>query len=149
MLGMSPTQPPAFRVALTGKQVPLIGRICLLNIIGIGPVPWPPLGAVDLTTYMPHQFEHRSSVMKSTSRLPRGKLAQILPVVVAIVIVGLATPLWQWYRWATSGDSPYAEIGIDLNAYMPGPLHDWACNRIAQRFPGALPPYGCTPSRPG
>ena len=77
------------------------------------------------------------------SRPPRTRFQQLWPVVLAIVLVSLGTPVWQWYRWATAGDSPYDEIGIDLNAYMPGPIHDWACSRIAQRFPGSIPPYGC------
>lgn len=48
-----------------------------------------------------------------------------------------------WYRWATAGESPYDEVGIGVNDMMPGPLHLWACSRIAQRFPGTLPPSGC------
>ena len=80
---------------------------------------------------------------------PRRKLSQILPVVGAVVIVGLAVPTWQWYRWATAGDTPYDEIGIDLNGWMPKPLHDWACSRIAARFPRSIPPYGCSPPGPG
>ena len=77
------------------------------------------------------------------SRQPRSKRAQLVPVIAALILVGLATPCWQWYRWATAGDSPYDEIGIDVNAYMPAPLRGWACGRIAQRFPGSIPPYGC------
>ena len=87
--------------------------------------------------------------MPPPPRRPPSKLSRILPLVFAIVVAGLVVPVWQWYRWATAGDSPYDEVGIDLNAYMPGPMRGWACARIAQRFPGSLPPYGCPPSRPG
>lgn len=79
----------------------------------------------------------------------RSRWQRVWPVMLAVLLVGLASPMWQWYRWATAGDSPYDEVGIDLNAYMPAPLHDWACGRIAQRFPGSLPPYGCATARPG
>lgn len=82
-------------------------------------------------------------------RPSQSKLAQVLTVVAAIAIGILGVTGWQWYRWATAGDSPYDEVGIGLNATMPGPLHDWACRRISQRFPRSLPPYGCTPSPPG
>lgn len=81
-----------------------------------------------------------------SSPVPRpSKLAQALVAIAAIVIAMLAVTGWQWFRWAAAGDSPYDEVGIGLNAYMPAPLHDWACGRIAQRFPGSLPPYGCRP----
>ena len=82
------------------------------------------------------------------SAAPRGRVRQVLPVVFAVVLVGLAVPVWKWHAWATSGDSPYDEIGIDVNLYMPAPLRDWACGRIAERFPRSVPPYGCGPRQP-
>ena len=71
-----------------------------------------------------------------------GKLARSLVITAVLLIAVLAVPGWEWYRWATSAASPYDEVGIGLNAYVPGPLHDWACGQIAQRFPGSLPPAG-------
>ncbi len=68
-------------------------------------------------------------------------LAMLLPVAAAggaVVAFGLP-----WYRWATAGESPHDEVGIDTNLMMPGLLRRWACARVAERFPRTLPPSGC------
>ncbi len=94
-------------------------------------------------------LERMNNTPQGSSRPSRGKLAQVLPVVVGITLAGLAVPCWKWYQWATAGETPYDSIGIDMNSFMPAPLHDWACDRIAQRFPRSIPPYGCNARKPG
>lgn len=68
------------------------------------------------------------------------KVVQVLCVVLiaAAVMVGM-----RWHRYVTSSDTPYDEVGITLNGYMPGPLRSWGCHKMHARFPTALPPYGC------
>lgn len=68
------------------------------------------------------------------------KVVQLVCVVLiaAAVLFGL-----RWHRYVTSAESPYDEVGITLNGYMPAPLRTWGCHKLKERFPGALPPYGC------
>ncbi|RZI75935.1 MAG: hypothetical protein EOP13_03835 [Pseudomonas sp.] len=68
------------------------------------------------------------------------KVVQVLCVIAIglMVMIGL-----RWSRYITSSESPYDEVGITLNGYMPPPLRAWGCHKLQDRFPGALPPYGC------
>ena len=59
-----------------------------------------------------------------------------------IAMLAIAVYLF-WYQSAVSSESPYDEIFIEINGFMPQPARDWACGRIAERFPGSLPPYTC------
>ncbi|TGX54271.1 hypothetical protein E5A73_09195 [Sphingomonas gei] len=68
------------------------------------------------------------------------KVVQVL----CVVLIGVAVMIgFRWYRYVASSDTPYDEVGITLNGYMPGPLRSWGCHKLRERFPGALPPYGC------
>lgn len=68
------------------------------------------------------------------------KLVQIvlITVVAAIVVVG-----WRWHGYVTNTESPYDEVGIELNSRMPGPINKWGCDRLHATFGNVLPPYGC------
>lgn len=68
------------------------------------------------------------------------KIVQVLCVV--LIGVAVMTGL-RWYRYVASSDTPYDEVGITLNGYMPGPIRSWGCHKLQERFPRALPPYGC------
>lgn len=62
------------------------------------------------------------------------------------LILGLGFIIYQnWYLHATSGEDPYDEIFIQINGYMPQFARDFACGKIADRFPGTLPPFTCEP----
>ena len=75
---------------------------------------------------------------------PRRSLVLLVLGIPLVVIASAGAAFgWPWYKWATAGESPYDEVGIDVNNMMPSPLHNWACARIAQRFPHTLPPSGC------
>lgn len=50
-----------------------------------------------------------------------------------------------WYQHAVAGTSPYDEIFIEINTYMPSAAREWACAQISERFPGTLPPHTCQP----
>jgi len=41
-------------------------------------------------------------------------------------------------------DSPYDEIGITLNGFMPGPINAWGCAKLQETFANQLPPAGCS-----
>ncbi len=72
----------------------------------------------------------------------------VITILAAIVFALGAVILGNWYWYVAHGASPYEEVGIGLNRRMPAPLRQWGCGRIAERFPGTLPPYGCETSRP-
>lgn len=59
-------------------------------------------------------------------------------VIVLAVVVG-----FRWYRYVTNTESPYDEVGIELNSRMPGPINEWGCVTLHTTFGNALPPYGC------
>jgi len=65
----------------------------------------------------------------------------IITVLAAIVLMG-----GRWYLYVAHSESPYDEVGIELNSHMPAPLRAWGCARVAKRFPGTIALYGCTPA---
>lgn len=67
-------------------------------------------------------------------------VAMVLSVAFAIILVLGG----QWYRYIEYSDSPYDEVGIAINNWMPGPIRAWGCAELDRRFPGnAVPPMGC------
>ncbi len=66
-------------------------------------------------------------------------LRLLLTVVIAIsVVVG-----FRWYRYVGNTDSPYDEVGIEINSRLPTPLRKWGCDKLHATFGNVLPPYGC------
>ena len=80
-------------------------------------------------------------------RAPQSRLALAATVAVGILLAGVGTLGWRWYRYVTAGDTPYDEVGIEVNLRLPEPLRAWGCARIKERFPRAVPPYGCQPGQ--
>lgn len=70
-------------------------------------------------------------------------MQKILQVVCVVLIAGAVMFGGRWYMYVAQGQSPYDEVGIALNGYMPGPLRARGCHKMQQRFAGQLPPYGC------
>lgn len=69
----------------------------------------------------------------------RRALQLLLTLVIAfVVIIG-----FRWYRYVTNVESPYDEVGIELNSRMPAPINEWGCAALHATFVDALPPYGC------
>lgn len=69
------------------------------------------------------------------------RVLRILTVslIAAIILIG-----HRWYTYVTNTASPYDEVGIELNSYMPFPLRKWGCDHLRANFANHLPPYGCT-----
>ena len=80
-------------------------------------------------------------------RAPQSRWALAATVAVGILLAGVGTLGWRWYRYVTAGDTPYDEVGIEVNLRLPEPLRTWGCARIKERFPRAVPPYGCQPGQ--
>lgn len=85
--------------------------------------------------------------MPETTRPGQSRAALAVSVALAILVAAAGTVGWRWYRYVTAGASPYDEVGIELNRHLPGPLRAWGCARIMERFPRAVPPYGCQPGQ--
>ncbi|WP_244618812.1 hypothetical protein [Rhizobium sp. 18065] len=68
---------------------------------------------------------------------------RIVRLVFLVVFVGLMLGGFQWYRYITNTESPYQEVGIELNSRMPEPIRKWGCDRLHETFANTLPPYGC------
>lgn len=66
-------------------------------------------------------------------------LRLVIIVVLAIAMVGG----FRWYRYVTNTESPYDEVGIELNSRLPQPMRKWGCDRLHATFGDMLPPYGC------
>ncbi|MBP1878381.1 hypothetical protein J2Z84_001685 [Agrobacterium rubi] len=69
------------------------------------------------------------------------KIIRVLTMVVifAVVIFG-----YRWYSYVTNTESPYNEVGIELNSRMPAPIRKWGCDKLHQTFGNAVPPLGCS-----
>jgi hypothetical protein len=62
--------------------------------------------------------------------------------IVFIAVTALAGQ--RYYAWATSAETPFDEVGIELHRYMPAAIQHWGCAKLFERFGGkTLPPYGC------
>lgn len=65
-------------------------------------------------------------------------------IVIVALIAFAALVLFQWHSYVTNKESPYDEVGIELNRYMPAPMQKWGCDQLKETFGNkALPPYGC------
>ena len=62
----------------------------------------------------------------------------LMVVVVGVVLGGF------WFRYVSNTESPYDEVGIELNSRMPQPIRKWGCDKLHANFAGAIPPYGCS-----
>lgn len=68
------------------------------------------------------------------------KMLQVL----IIILVGVTAMFGgRWYMYVTNTASPYDEVGITLNGYVPMSLRVWGCGKLHGNFPKALPPLGC------
>lgn len=85
--------------------------------------------------------------MGSEARHPQSRAALAVFVAAGIALAGAGTIGWRWYSYVTAGASPYDEVGIEVNRRLPEPLRAWGCQRINERFPRAVPPYGCQPGQ--
>ena len=51
----------------------------------------------------------------------------------------------RYYKYVTNARTPFDEVGISLNALVPGPVRDWGCGKLKQTFEGkTAPPHGCS-----
>lgn len=74
-------------------------------------------------------------------------MSRFLTIVLVACLILAGVVGYRWYSYVSNTQSPFEEVGIELNSRMPGPIRDWGCARLKQTF-GAktLPPYGCSTS---
>lgn len=68
---------------------------------------------------------------------------RIIRLLVIVVIAFVGVFGYRWYAYVTNTESPYNEVGIELNSRMPGPIRKWGCDRLHETFANVVPPYGC------
>jgi hypothetical protein len=79
----------------------------------------------------------------SVTPFDEGVIMRVLRLLLTLVVVLAVFVGFRWYRYVTNEESPYQEIGIELNSRMPTPLKKWGCDRLHATFGNVLPPYGC------
>lgn len=62
----------------------------------------------------------------------------MITAISAIVLFGS-----RWYSYVTNTESPYQEVGIDINSRLPDPFNKWGCERLHTTFGNVPPPVGC------
>ncbi|MFD1703537.1 hypothetical protein ACFSCV_11050 [Methylopila henanensis] len=67
-------------------------------------------------------------------------MSNILKLFAVLVIA--AAGYWSWY--AAYGSNPNEQVGVALTRWMPGPLKDWGCGRLNERFQSGAPTE-CSP----
>jgi hypothetical protein len=61
-----------------------------------------------------------------------------------LIVIGMVIAIGgKWYMYVTNTKSPYDEVGIGLNGYMPAPIRAWGCAKLHATFEMALPPLNC------
>jgi hypothetical protein len=70
-------------------------------------------------------------------------MKKVLQVVLVVMLALVVMFGGRWYLYIGHSDTPYDEVGIALNGYMPAPVRHWGCATLHARFPGQVPPYGC------
>ena len=71
-------------------------------------------------------------------------MSKLLRLAVIVVLVFVVVLGGFWYRYVTNTESPYQEVGIELNSRMPEPIRKWGCDKLRSNFSSAVPPYGCS-----
>lgn len=70
-------------------------------------------------------------------------LKRVVRILFITLIVGFAFIGQRYYAYVTNTKSPYDEVGIEINSYMPKLIRKWGCDKLQATFTGMLPPYGC------
>ncbi|WP_435169803.1 hypothetical protein [Falsirhodobacter sp. 1013] len=70
-------------------------------------------------------------------------MAKIVTIVIVVLIAATAVFGFRWYSYVSNTDSPYDEVGIEINSRLPARLNQWGCDKLHATFGNVVPPYGC------
>ncbi len=70
-------------------------------------------------------------------------MKRVLRILAITLIMALGLIGQRYYAYVTNTQSPYDEVGIEINRYMPQPVRKWGCDKLHATFGNTLPPYGC------
>lgn len=70
-------------------------------------------------------------------------MIRLIRILMTVAIAAVAVLGFRWYQYVDNKESPFDEVGIALNAAMPGPINQWGCTRLKATFGSGLPPHGC------
>lgn len=71
-------------------------------------------------------------------------MARVFRLILIVIVIFVVVLGGYWFRYVTNTDSPYQEVGIELNSRLPEPMRKWGCDKLRSNFKGAVPPYGCS-----
>ncbi|WP_244512894.1 MULTISPECIES: hypothetical protein [unclassified Ensifer] len=57
-------------------------------------------------------------------------MKKLVRILLTIVVPATAVLGFRWYQYVDNRESPFDEVGIALNAAMPGPINLWGCDRL-------------------
>lgn len=83
--------------------------------------------------------------LNPNAKRKRSANSTFLRLILGVIVVLAVLVYFKWYQFVVSGDTPYDEIFTEINSRMPQPAKDFACTKIAERFPNSLPPASCEP----
>jgi hypothetical protein len=64
-------------------------------------------------------------------------------VILFSAIAFLGVMGFRWYAYVTNVETPYDEVGIGLNSFVPQPFRGWGCQQLQKQLGKMLPPSGC------
>ncbi|QND53193.1 tetratricopeptide repeat protein [Phyllobacterium sp. 628] len=70
-------------------------------------------------------------------------MKKFVSIVCGVVIGFVVLVGGRYYQYVTNTSTPYDEVGISLNSYMPAPIKKWGCDQLKKNFANNPPPYGC------
>lgn len=70
-------------------------------------------------------------------------MLKIVSILLVIVVAAAAFIGVRWYSYVTNTNSPYDEVGIEINSRLPAALNAWGCDKLQNTFGEVVPPYGC------
>ena len=68
---------------------------------------------------------------------------KIIRVTLITILVGVGGIGISWNNYINNTNTPYDEIGIEINSRMPFVLRKYGCDKLKATFKGMLPPHGC------
>lgn len=70
-------------------------------------------------------------------------MAKIVTIVIVVLIAATTVLGFRWYSYVSNTESPYDEVGIEINTRLPAALNRWGCDKLHATFGNVVPPYGC------
>ena len=64
---------------------------------------------------------------------------RLMSTVLKILGLAVIAVAGYWTYYSSFAPNPNDRVGVALIRWMPGPVRDWGCGKLNERFPGAAP----------